>query len=241
MSRNDAFEIGEPPPVSAVKSLRFDRWLDASAVLLVDADKDDAARYQTWISDVGATVTCIRQIEQAREVLHRSTREFSAAVISVGGTDTGELVVADLAKVHQAGCAVLILSENPTLELLNAVRRLGAAFLSKSASQLDFTCMLTNLLEFQVPDPRALVARAQKYWTLSRQLTRVLYYNLWSCSNDEIAQALGVTLHTVQDYQQDLRRKTGARGKDGYLRRLLECSGRKPPGEPPARPKLGEP
>jgi len=240
MGCDNAVEMSEPAPVSAV-IVRFDQWLAGAAVLLIEPDKDDAARYQTWIGDAGATVTCLRQLEQVREALGRSTREFSAAVVSVGGADLGELVVAELIKVHQAGCVLLVLSSNPTPELLNAVRRLGAAFLSKSASQIDFTCALTNLLDSQVPEPRTLVARAQKHWSLSRQLTRVLYYNLWSCSNEEIAQALGVTLHTVQDYQQDLRRRTGARGKDGYLRRLLECSGREPPGECPARQKLGEP
>jgi DNA-binding NarL/FixJ family response regulator len=219
----------------------FEHWLAGSSVLLVEGDKDEAARYQAWLGDVGATVTSVRQLAQVEEALGGSSREFCAAVVSVTCAGGPEMEMAELVRAHQAGCILLVQSAEPSCELLNAVRRLGAAFLSKSASQLDFTCTLIGLLDFQVPEPRMLVARAQKQWPLSRQLTRVLYYNLWSCSNEEIAQALGVTLHTVQDYQQDLRRKTGARSKDGYLRRLLECSGREAPPACYAPKRLRDP
>jgi DNA-binding CsgD family transcriptional regulator len=65
------------------------------------------------------------------------------------------------------------------------------------------------------------VARELK---LSRQLARLLWLNLWGYSDQEIADALQVSLHTVQDYQYALRRKTKVRSKGGYLRLLADAA-----------------
>ena len=63
----------------------------------------------------------------------------------------------------------------------------------------------------------------------ARQLSRLLYYNLWSYSDQEIADAMGLSRHTIQEYQDELRRRTGVRTKHAYLRRLLEYAGEEPP------------
>ena len=57
----------------------------------------------------------------------------------------------------------------------------------------------------------------------------MLFYNLWSHSDREIADAIGISVHTVQEHQNGLRRRTGVRTKYGYLRRLAETAGMRPP------------
>lgn len=57
-----------------------------------------------------------------------------------------------------------------------------------------------------------------------KQLSRVLWLNLWGCSDQEISEKLRVTLHTVQDYQYALRRRAGVRSKGGYLRLLAQAA-----------------
>jgi DNA-binding CsgD family transcriptional regulator len=66
---------------------------------------------------------------------------------------------------------------------------------------------------------------------LSPQQERLLWLNLWGYPDQAIAHALGIQLHTVQDYQLALRRKTGVKSKAGYLRLLLEYLGTQPPLE----------
>jgi DNA-binding NarL/FixJ family response regulator len=207
----------------------FERWFEGRSVLLVDEDVGALIEYQTWLGDAGAAVTTARFARQAQDVQELRGGEFDVAVVNVPHPASEEAALVGALAARQPACSLLIQSEHPSAELVLHVKRLRAGFLSKPANRVDFMFALLKLGDVQVPEPRALVAKAQKKWLLSRQLTRVLFYNLWSLSNEEIARALGVTLHTVQDYQQDLRRKTGARTKDGYLRRLLECAGHKPP------------
>lgn len=112
----------------------------------------------------------------------------------------------------------------------------GASILWKPCEKQSFIACIENCIEAPIPSLTALTRVAVQHWDLSPQQARVLFFNLWSFSNDEIARVMGLSLHTILDYQNTLRRKTGARSKDGYLRRILECNGVSPP---PA--VLGEP
>jgi DNA-binding NarL/FixJ family response regulator len=179
--------------------------------------------------DADATVVLACYAAGLEDLSRRLSGEFDVAVIGSRHLDETVIgVAADLMRT-QRGCCVLLQSEHATAAAVQRVRRLGLAYLSKTAAKCDFMLSLARLLDIEIPDVDSLVAKARKKWSLSRQQTKLLYYNLWSCSNDEIAQSLGLSLNTVQEYQQKLRHKTGAKSKDSYFRLLLECSGRKPP------------
>ena len=117
----------------------------------------------------------------------------------------------------------------PELTLLEAIQAVRADFLSRSAGEADFMFRLKNATKLSVPSMRRLAANASKLWNLPRQLSRLLYFNLWSYSDQEIADAMGLSRHTIQEYQDELRRRTGVRTKHAYLRRLLEYAGEEPP------------
>jgi DNA-binding CsgD family transcriptional regulator len=70
----------------------------------------------------------------------------------------------------------------------------------------------------------ALFRRVVQERKVPKQLSRVLWLNLWGCSDQEISEKLRVTLHTVQDYQYALRRRAGVRSKGGYLRLLAQAA-----------------
>jgi DNA-binding CsgD family transcriptional regulator len=74
-------------------------------------------------------------------------------------------------------------------------------------------------------------ARANDRYRLAPQQRRLLWLNLWGYSDEEIASTLGISRHTVQDYQLALRKKTGVRSKAGYLRLLMQVVGAEPPAE----------
>jgi DNA-binding NarL/FixJ family response regulator len=126
-------------------------------------------------------------------------------------------------------CAIVVLSDKPDPTLLDAIQSVRADFLSRSASEADFMFRLKTATKLSVPSMRRLAANASKLWSLPRQLSRLLYYNLWSYSDQEIADAMGLSRHTIQEYQDELRRRTGVRTKHAYLRRLLEYAGEEPP------------
>lgn len=199
------------------------------SVLLVEDDDDFASVHQQWLSTAGACVSRVNNTGLAREHLRRGAFQLDVAVISVCSIHSDEYLLARQIKVSAPACALLLQGEFDSLPLIQQSKRLGAAFLRRSAEMREFLAAVRRLVAQELPDISTLTAIARRRWLLSPQQTRVLYYNLWSCSNEEIASALGVSVHTVQDYQQELRRKTGARTKDGYLRRILECAGTEPP------------
>ena len=123
----------------------------------------------------------------------------------------------------------MVLSDKPEVSLLDSIHAVRAEFLSRSASEADFLFRLKTATKLSVPSMRRLAANASKLWNLPRQLSRLLYYNLWSYSDQEIADAMGLSRHTIQEYQDELRRRTGVRTKHAYLRRLLEYAGEEPP------------
>lgn len=126
-------------------------------------------------------------------------------------------------------CAVVVTSERADISLLESVNAQRAEFISKSAPIADFMFRIKSATKLSVPSMRRLAANASKLWNLPRQLSRLLYFNLWSYSDQEIADAMGLSRHTIQEYQDELRRRTGVRTKHAYLRRLLEYAGEEPP------------
>jgi DNA-binding CsgD family transcriptional regulator len=131
--------------------------------------------------------------------------------------------------IERTPCCPFAILGDPGGTFAKSARRLGAFYIHLPITRDDLIRSVVRALGSEVPCIRSLTARAIRQWSLSPQQARILYFNLWSLSNQEIASLLGVTLHTVQDYQVALRRKTGARSKDGYLRRILEVSGISPP------------
>jgi DNA-binding CsgD family transcriptional regulator len=130
-----------------------------------------------------------------------------------------------------AGCAApcVFLAERLTAPVCMRIDRSHWRVRSKAASRHDFLMVISQAICLPVPDMDRMAAKAARLWDLPRQQARVLAYNLWSYSDQDIADALDVSVHTVQEYQGELRRKTGARTKQSYLARLLELSGAHPP------------
>jgi DNA-binding NarL/FixJ family response regulator len=217
---------------AALSSSGFERWFRGSTVLLVDDNREDAARFQTWLTEADATVLTAGTARGAQSFIPSHGAQFDVAVVGAHGLDEETLMFAMQVKKLQPGCGVLVQTAQASGALMMRLRQIGASYLSKGACRADFMFTVARLLEGEIPDVEMLVARAQRRWQLSRQQTRLLYYNLWCCSNDEIAKGLGVSLNTVQEYQQKLRSKTGARAKDGYFRLLMETAGRQPPVRP---------
>lgn len=214
----------------------YNHWLKGCAVLLVDADLQDMTRYQAWLTEAEAAVMALPLGDEV-ELPLGETATFDIAIIGSSALDERLLRIAAAVRTRHAGCGVLLQAHEAHPQLMRELRLMGASFLSKGASKADFMFAMTQLLDSGIPDVELLVARAQRRWRLSRQQTRILYYNLWSCSNEEIAGSLGVSLNTVQEYQQKLRSKTGARAKDGYFRLLMEMAGRRAPGRAAGGPK----
>jgi DNA-binding CsgD family transcriptional regulator len=103
-----------------------------------------------------------------------------------------------------------------------------AGYVSIDAPQADFVFAALRLIHLAVPDLARLAARSARLWGLSPQLTRLLHYNLWGYSDRDIADALSISLKTTQQYQEELRRKTGVKTKQAYLRRMLTLAGQEP-------------
>lgn len=209
------------------------QWLGSTNVLVVQSSVASAssAEYADWLHGAGAGITSA-SLETAKCVLlSQSPFRFDAAVVDLG-QGACERVLAmldDLCRGH-LGCPLLLVVRNPEWPIISFARAMRAALIATPLTREQLVFQVACLGDSNVPDFRMLTAQATRRWLLSRQQSRLLYYNLWSLSNQEIADTMGVSVHTVQDYQRELRKKTGARAKDGYLRRLLECTGVQPPG-----------
>ena len=201
----------------------FGNWLGGMNVLY--AGEANAPHHQ-WLTSAGANVTVLSTAESLTEALDKKAQRFDLAVVDAEWPAIGWVRLArDLADV----CGVLVLSEQSDAGMLERVCALRATFLSKQATEGDFMFTLRSASQLAVPNVRRLASYATKLWSLPRQLSRLLYFNLWSYSDQEIADAMGLSRHTVQEYQDELRRRTGVRTKHAYLRRLLEYAGEEPP------------
>jgi DNA-binding NarL/FixJ family response regulator len=201
----------------------FDGFLSDTTVLFVG---DGQAAQAGWLEAAGAKVVRATTGAEAREATEQDPTAIDAAVIDADFPGAGWLGVA---RDMPNACALLVQAEAPDGALLETISTLRADFLSKSASEADFVFRIKSATKLSVPSMRRLAANATKLWSLPRQLSRLLYYNLWSYADQEIADAMGLSRHTIQEYQDELRRRTGVRTKHAYLRRLLEYAGEEPP------------
>ena len=201
----------------------FAEWLNSVTVLYVGDGKSTQAG---WLESAGAQVLTAASAEEARSACEKDPTAIDAAVVEADYSGAGWLGVArDL----PGSCALLVIAHDVEPSLLETIVTVRGDVLSKAATQADFLFRVKNITKLSVPSMRRLAANATKLWSLPRQLSRLLYYNLWSYSDQEIADAMGLSRHTIQEYQDELRRRTGVRTKHAYLRRLLEYAGEEPP------------
>ena len=201
----------------------YDGWLESVEVLYAG---DPAAPQLAWLESAGASVVTVKTADDARKTLSEEPQGFDVALLDA---DTKEIGWVSLAREVPRSCSVIVLSSRADAPLLETVSALRADFVSKTATEADFIFKLRNATRLSVPSMRRLASAATKLWELPPQLARLLYYDLWSYSDQEIAEAMGLSRHTVQEYQEELRRRTGVRTKHAYLRRLLEFAGEEPP------------
>ena len=201
----------------------FEGLLKGISVLFVG---DPRSPQLGWLAASGARVLKAERAEDARTTTVEDPTIVDAAVLDADWPGLGWV---GLARDLPRSCALVVLSDRPDTSLLETIGALRAEFVSRSASEADFVFRIKSVTKLSVPSLRRLAANASKLWNLPRQLSRLLYYNLWSYSDQEIADAMGLSRHTIQEYQDELRRRTGVRTKHAYLRRLLEYAGEEPP------------
>lgn len=184
--------------------------------------------HKDWLIAAGATCS----------PLWSRSNSLSIGEAPAAGADVDvDALVVDLDMgVEQAlgvgtACAApcVFLAERLTAPVCARIDRSHWRVRSKTTPRHDFLMVISQAICLPVPDMDRMAAKAARLWDLPRQQARVLAYNLWSYSDQDIADALDVSVHTVQEYQGELRRKTGARTKQSYLARLLELSGAHPP------------
>jgi DNA-binding NarL/FixJ family response regulator len=202
---------------------RYEGWLKSMSVLYVGDPKSPQVG---WLVAAGARVIKAERADDARAATAEDPAAVEIAVLDAEWPGLGWVALAhDLPR----SCDLIVISDRADPELLDAVSAARADFVSRSASEADFMFRLKSATRLAVPSMRRLAAHASKLWNLPRQLSRLLYFNLWSYSDQEIADAMGLSRHTIQEYQDELRRRTGVRTKHAYLRRLLEYAGEEPP------------
>jgi len=190
---------------------------------------------QGWLQEFGARVVLWSdRVSLTDSMVRDQTRDACAIVIDL---DLGISPGFHIADMVAPLCGVLFTAESLDLDTCRRIHHAHWGYRSKRASREDFVLATRRLAHLCVPDIARIAARAVSIWKLSPQQARVLYYDLWSYCDQDIADALDLSIHTVQEYQEELRRKTGARGKQAYLARLLEVSGTPPPLSPVRRQK----
>jgi DNA-binding NarL/FixJ family response regulator len=202
---------------------QYEAWLKAMNVLYVG---DPRAQQLTWLVGAGARVI---QSERGEEAGSMSAEDSAAMDVAVLDADWPGLGWVGLVRDLPRSCAIVVTSERADASMLESVSAVRAEFISKASSLADFMFRIKSATRLSVPNMQRLAANASKLWSLPRQLSRLLYFNLWSYSDQEIADAMGLSRHTIQEYQDELRRRTGVRTKHAYLRRLLEYAGDEPP------------
>lgn len=204
-------------------SVGFGGWLQGLRAMVIDS-ADSCARLNLWLLQAGAMVTHTPALRQALELLCGRPQEFDVVLIDADAHADWERLVDLLPRE----CSALVVSRTADAELLRRVMARHAGYISVDAAQADFVFTVCSVIHLAAPDLARLAARGARLWALSPQLTRLLHYNLWGYSDRDIADALSISLKTAQQYQEELRRKTGVKTKQAYLRRLLTLAGQEP-------------
>jgi len=234
--------LSEYSDASQVKDFAAEALVGARIASLVDP----ACTMTKWLDGWGAERIELwaERHQLTPHAARQATLDAHAIVIDL---DLGATLALQLASMVAPNCGVLFIAESIDAATCREIRHVHWGYRSKGASQGDFLLALRRLVRLCIPDLARLAAHGAHLWRLSPQQARVLYYNLWSYSDQHIADALGVSIHTLQEYQEDLRKKTGARNKKAYLARLLEvsaaCASSRPMKAPesrrvPAAPEL---
>lgn len=185
---------------------------------------DPASSIPQWLEGAGAEhVELWTERGSLSETIAREVTQRAHAIVIDLDADPARAF--GLATMVSPSCGVLFTAKSIDAPTCRKIEHAHWGYRSKHTSQGDFLLALRRLARLNVPDPARLVAHAARLWSLSPQQARVLYYNLWSYCDQDIADALDVSIHTVQEYQEGLRKKSGARSKQAYLARLIEVSG----------------
>lgn len=195
----------------------FGDWLHQLHVLV--AAPASQSTHAQWASEAGATVT-----RRTGPDFTNLPQDLDAAVVDAGIDRPCELL-----DMLPTACGIVIVADDPADWLCEVADAKRAPIVMRNSARSDFLFELRRAATLQVPDIAYLVGHAKKLWNLPPRQARVLFYNLWSHSDREIADAIGISVHTVQEHQNGLRRRTGVRTKHGYLRRLAETAGMIPP------------
>lgn len=173
-----------------------------------------------WLDKAGVDhIALWAERDRLTEDVALAASHAQAAVIDL---DQGVAPAFRLARALSPSCGVLFIAESIDAATCREIDQAHWGFRTKQASQADFLLALRRLVRLCVPNLARLAAHGAQLWRLSPQQAWLLYFNLWSYCDQDIADALDVSVHTVQEYQQDLRKKTGSRNKQGYFARLLE-------------------
>jgi DNA-binding NarL/FixJ family response regulator len=204
--------------VERAVSSGFGDWLSGVRVLLFECS--ESTQHAAWIMEAAATITRSSTLQGVESLSMR----HDVAVIDTALPEASEVL-----SCLTPGCGVVLLAESASSDAVELADRAQAAIVLQDAPRADFLFEIRRSAQLQVPSVAYLVARAERQWKLPPQQARVLSHNLLSHSNLEIARAIGISVHTVQEHQNGLRRRTGARTKHGYLRCLAELAGMRPP------------
>lgn len=201
----------------------FAHFLKGAPVLLARGEDDP---HSQWLREAGTVALRARNAAEAHERIQDQRVRLFATILDV------DMPGADLESFIQAMpayCALVVMTRNGNAQLLELVQNWNGYFVSTDAPKADFMFAVSAAVSMRGPDLTRLAARASFMWRLPPQQARLLYYNLWSYSDQEIADEMKLSVRTVQQYQEELRKRTGVRTKHAYLRRLLASAGASPP------------
>lgn len=201
--------------------MSFSGWLPGLRALIV-CDDSSCGQLGVWLLDAGATVT--HHGHRMVELILQDRAHFDLVLIDADSACDWEQTV----QCFQGECWTLVVASAADVQLLHRILGLRASYVSKRTPQPDFVFAVHGLLRATVPDLTRVAACGARMWSLSPHLARVLSYNLWGYSDRDIADAMSISLKTAQQYQDELRRKTGVKTKQSYLRRLLMLAGHPP-------------
>ncbi len=201
---------------------------DTSVLLVASGQSQYVEALASCLNRAGTIVSRCPSADAASRLLELPHPPFEVALIEAQDTGVQALSLVRTLRHRSPDCSVLVTTDVAGPTLLRAIYESGAGFVSSRATEDELMFAMLAARGGAMPDLLRLAARAQRLWKLPPQQTRLLYYNLWGYSNQEIAEALELSVHTVHEYQSDLRRRTGAQSKSEYLRVLLEHAGRLP-------------